>query len=52
VLIEYLTFNYIFAYFEMLFDCRISYLYMRVLKLTLGRIIFFANFSMIFNFSV
>jgi hypothetical protein len=30
--------------FELLFDCLISYLYMRVLKLTLGKIIFLQIF--------
>jgi hypothetical protein len=44
VLIEYLTLNYIFAYFELLFDYFISYLYMCVLKLTLGKIIFLQIF--------
>jgi hypothetical protein len=32
--------------FYLLFDCLISYLYMRVLKLTLGKIIIFANFPL------
>jgi hypothetical protein len=44
VLIEYLTLNYIFAYFELLFSYFISYLYMCVMKLTLGKIIFLQIF--------
>jgi hypothetical protein len=44
VLIEYLTLNYIFAYFELLFDCLINYLYIHVLKLTLGKITFLQIF--------
>jgi hypothetical protein len=52
VLIEFLTLNYIFAYFDLLFDCLISYLYMRVLKLTLGKIIISLNFSFVFSFLV
>jgi hypothetical protein len=40
VLIEYLTLNYIFAYFELLFDCFINCLYIHVLRLTLRKIFF------------
>jgi hypothetical protein len=36
----------------MLFDCFISWFYMRVLKLTLGKIFFFCKFSFSFSFSV
>jgi hypothetical protein len=39
MLIDYLTHNYIFAYFfYLLFDCVISSKYKRVLKLTLEKI--------------
>jgi hypothetical protein len=38
--------------FELLFDCLISYLYMRVLKLSLGKNYFSPNFSLFFSFSV
>jgi len=40
VFIEYLTVNYIFVYFELLFDWFVSFQYMRVLKLTLEKNIF------------
>jgi hypothetical protein len=50
MLIDYSTLNYMFASFELLFDCFISYLYMRVLKLTLGKIIFLQIFSLNFVF--
>jgi hypothetical protein len=44
-----LTLNYILVYFWMLFDCFISYLYIRVLKLKLGKKIS-AYFPLFFNF--
>jgi len=36
-LINYLTFNYMFVYFFFQFDCVISFKYMSVMKLTLGK---------------
>jgi hypothetical protein len=52
VLIEYLTLIYIFAYFCNAIDCFISWLYMRVLKLTLGKNIFLQIFLQFQIFSV
>jgi len=49
VLIEYLTLISVHI-FAMLFDCFISWLYMRVLKLTLGKNIFLQNFPQASDF--
>jgi hypothetical protein len=47
VLIEYLTLNHISLHiFELLFDCLISYLYVRVLKLTLEKTVFLQIFPL------
>jgi hypothetical protein len=52
MLIDYLTLNYIFAFFELLFDYLFSYLYMRDLKLTLRKIIFLQIFLLFSTSSV
>jgi hypothetical protein len=44
MLIEYLTLNLSLHILEMLFDYLISYLYMGILKLNLGKIIFLQIF--------
>jgi len=52
VLIKYLTLNYIFANFWNAIWLLYQLLYMRVLKLTLGKIIFLPKFSLIFSILV